>query len=73
MKSTDFFSCLPLLCMEHKAENLRLFIRPNKKNKCVSGNGSENLGRIGTHIFDYLFYSARNKLKADFLCHFNFI
>ena len=25
-------------------------VRPNKKNKYVSGNGSENF-RVGTHIF----------------------
>ena len=26
-------------------------IRPNKKNKCVSGNGSEKLGRVDTQFF----------------------
>ena len=26
-------------------------IRPNKKNKCFSGQVSEILGRVGTHIF----------------------
>ena len=25
--------------------------KPNKKKRCVSGNGSENFSRIGTHIF----------------------
>ena len=29
-------------------------------NKCVSGNGSENLGRVGTHIFFYFFISGKN-------------
>ena len=29
---------------------------PSKITECVSGNGSENLGRVGTHIFFYLFF-----------------
>ena len=30
----------------------KIHIRPNKKNKCVSGNRSKKFfGRIGTHIF----------------------
>ena len=33
---------------------LQIALSPNKKNKCVSGNRSENLGRKGTHIFFFL-------------------
>ena len=44
---------------------LLIFIRPNEKNKCVSGNRSENLGRVGTHIF-FIFFSGE---KYNFM-HF---
>ena len=34
---------------------------------CVSGNGSENLGRIGTHIFfNYFFKMPLKKHKKIF-------
>ena len=38
-------------------------MRPNKKNKCVLGNGSENFfGRVGTPIlfFFLIFFSGKN-------------
>ena len=43
-----------MLLLAIKREHISLCIsgctRPNK-NKCVSGNRSENLGRVGAHIF----------------------
>ena len=42
------FECLlPISC------NIAIFLRPNKKNKCVSGNGSENF-RLGRHTYFFL-------------------
>ena len=29
----------------------QVLVRPNKKNKCVSGIGLKILGRVGTHFF----------------------
>ena len=37
-----------------KNPSVWLLIRPNKKNKCVSGNGSENF-RWGRHTYFYFF------------------
>ena len=31
-----------------------------KINKCVQGNGSENLGRVGTHIYFIIFSWKKN-------------
>ena len=37
------------------------------KNKCVLGNGSENLGRVGSHIFTnyYLFWKKYNFMHFE--------
>ena len=38
-------------------------MRPNKNNKCVSGHGSENLGRVGTKFFfNYFFCLEKNTI-----------
>ena len=41
--------------------NLNVMIRPNEKNKCVSGNGFENF-RYGRHtyFFNYFFFLETN-------------
>ena len=39
-----------LLFMRYLLSHVNM-IRPNKENKCVYGNASENLGRVGTYIF----------------------
>ena len=41
-------------------QNSLFTLRPDQKNKCVSGNGSEILGRVGTHIFFLIFFSGKN-------------
>ena len=39
-----------------RKKKIVLLIRPSKKNMCASGNGSEILGRVGTHIFFNYFF-----------------
>ena len=39
----------------------KCLLRPNKKDKCVLGNGSEYLGRLGIHVY---FGSGKNIISC---------
>ena len=74
--SSFFHAQLSMKFQLLKNKNAEIFLRPNKKNKCVSGNWSENLGRVSTHIFflntilcnlkeNFAFQNAKKKIPEN--------